>query len=173
MIVSYLSGSSVAKTLAGGAVLLVVACGVLAFSSDSATAGDWEKVVWGIVYEGDTSHPAQGATVVCKILKPDDSLRYQYPIPFTTESDGRYDFTIPYNQWELGDTIEVTATKGTAQKAEEKVITESGFVAPEEIINIILPTAIPQLVGTFGVFITIGVVGIVAVVALRKDRPRP
>lgn len=166
-----LSRSSWPRIVSIAVILLLTVCWVLAFTPNLASAGDFSKSVRGYVYEGDSSHPVEGASVTVQIWKPDNTLRYEYPELLTTDSLGRYSCTIGALNWEIGDTILVTATKaGLGEETGSKVITQNSATAPVEIVNVIFPTAIPQLAGTLGVLVTGAIVGVVAIVALRRKR---
>jgi hypothetical protein len=152
-------------------IFSVLTIGALMVSIGHASAGDFNKIVQGHVYQGDTGHPVEGASVVVKILYSDRTDRYVYPETLTTDSDGFYHCDISASNWDLGNIIQVTATKTPDQKTEELTITKNGQQQPFETVNIFFPYAIPQFAGAVGALIAACAVGAVAVVSFRRKKP--
>jgi hypothetical protein len=143
----------------------------LLVSTDHARAGDFNKVVSGHVYQGDTGHPVEGASVVVKILLSDHTERYVFPSTLTTNSAGFYTCTISASNWDLTNIIQVTAAKTPDQKTEELTITKNGQQQPFETVDVIFEYAIPQFAGAVGALFAAFAVGTVAVVSFRRKKP--
>ena len=152
-------------------IFTILILGVLMVTPDHARAGDFLKIVQGHVYQGDTGHPVQGASVVVKILNPDRTERYAYPSTLTTSSSGFYTCTISASNWDIDDIIQVTATWTPDQETEELTITKNGAQQPVETVDVILPYAIPQFAGAVGALFAACAVGAVAVVSFRRKKP--
>ncbi len=144
--------------------LILATCGALAFSSGPVSAASWQKIVWGHVYEGDSSHPVVGADIVVEIWDG-AALRYTYPLSVTTDGAGFYQVTIPAVSWDEDNTIKVTASYDSNQKSELSGADSS----PSQEIDITFPYAIPQLAGIAGTLITVVAIGVLALVLLRRN----
>jgi hypothetical protein len=152
-------------------ILMILILGSLMVSIGHASAGDFLKIVQGHVYQGDTGNPVEGASVVVKILYSDHIERYVYPSTLTTDSAGFYTCTISASNWEIGNIIQVTATKTPDQQTEELTITKTGLQQPIETVDVIFPYAIPQFAGAVGALFAACAVGVVAVVSFRRKKP--
>jgi len=152
-------------------MFMIVILSALMVSIGHASAGDFNKVVSGHVYQGDTGHPVEGASVVVKILLSDHTERYVYPSTLTTDSAGFYTCTISASNWDLTNIVQVTATKTPDQKTEELTITKNGAQQPFETVDVIFPYAIPQFAGAVGALFAAFAVGAVAVVSFRRKKP--
>lgn len=150
---------------------MILIFGTLLVSTNQARAGDFLKIVQGHVYQGDTGHPVEGASVVVKILYSDLTERYTYPSTLTTSSSGFYTCTIPASNWDIGNFIQVTATKTPDQKTETLEITKNSLQQPIETVDVIFPYAIPQFAGAVGALFAACAVGAVAVVSFRRKKP--
>lgn len=162
------SASRAEMSLTAFMLILVVLGGLVFFSEPVSAANGDPKDVSGYVYEGDSSHPVEGATIVLEIWDGTD-LRSTCD-PVETDEDGFYFVVIGslYGEyWEAGDILKVTATYGASQKS-ESIIADTG---PAQVVpDIVFPYAIPQLAGVAGTMIAVVAVGAIAVVFLRKNR---
>lgn len=149
------------------AIVIASVCLVLACSSSQVSAGDFFKIVGGWIWQGDSSNPVEGATVLVQILTGAQVLLYSAPLQ-TTLSDGWYSVTIGATQWNISEVIKVTASYDGDQKTNSTTITQGGVAKPFEYVNVTFPTAIPQIVGPIGTLLAGGALGFVAVVALRR-----
>jgi hypothetical protein len=163
--------SSSRRFLAWISILAILMLGALMVSIGHASAGDFNKVVQGHVYQGDTSHPVEGASVVVKILYSDRNERYVFPTTLTTNSAGFYTCTISASNWDLTNIIQVTATKAPDQKTSELTITKLAQQQPIETIDVIFDYAIPQFASAAGALFAACLVGVVAVVFIRRKKP--
>jgi len=133
-----------------------------AFSSYRVQA-QFPYVVDGKVYEGDTSHPIEGAEVSVTMYHSDET---NDTLNTTTAEDGQYSVAFDYGDYEVGDTIEVVATYDGRQQTETDIV--KGDDPGGKTIDVIIPYLIPQLKGTIGVTLGMFVVAVIALVALRK-----
>lgn len=159
------------RFLAWISIFVILIFGALMLSIGHASAGDFNKIVQGHVYQGDSGHPVEGASVVVKILYSDHTERYVYPSTLTTNSAGFYTCTISASNWDLTNIIQVTATKTPDQKTEELTITKNAQQQPFETVDVYFEYAIPQFGGAVGALFAACAVGAVAVVSFRRKKP--
>jgi hypothetical protein len=159
------SSVSCARISCAAVALILMICVVLALSSGPVSAASWPKDVSGNVYEGDSGHPVVGADIDVEIWNG-GTLRYTYPLDVTTDDEGFYAVSIGGENWDVGNTIKVTASYDSNQKT-ESVVADSG---PAQTVDVIFPYAIPQLAGMVGTLITVVAIGVLALALLRRNR---
>lgn len=116
------------------------------------------------MFEGDESHPVTTAVVVVKTYGSGHTLRQTYTDP-STDSAGMYTVTAN-DDWAFVDTIEVTATYGEPVNQNTVTVVEDN--APFQHIDVPFEYAIPQLAGIGGAIAAMSVLGVVAIISLRK-----
>lgn len=136
----------------------------LFISSGNVSAGIGPKVVSGYIYDSE-GNPVNGANVVVNIIHNSVVTATK---SYTTGSSGYYMVSFAPAEWQVGDTLEVLATKGSDQGDNSKVITGEGG----ESIDVHFETAIPQFGSLVGVLLAAGLMGGVAIVFLRSGRNR-
>jgi hypothetical protein len=144
--------------LAVTAVTIVMAS--LSFSSVPASAELFDLVIYGHVYDSN-GDPIEGADVLVENM---DTVCT--PLTDITDSLGRYDVSFNANDWVEGDTIKTTATyEGTPESA-TGVADELATLE----IDIHFTTAIPEFGSLTGVLVTMGIVGVIATVSMRRKK---
>jgi len=150
------------RVAVSGAVLLVLfSFMVLATVPENSSADSFPKTISGHVFEGDHSHPVADAHVIVKTKDSGGNTRQT--LEFDTDSNGFY-YVSTSDDWALVFKIEVTASYDSTQKTVE-VDDNDG---PLQNIEVPFPYAIPQLVGIGGAMIAVSILGVVAIVNLRK-----
>jgi len=137
---------------------------VLSNISMRSTAAEGPKAVDGTVFDSSLNIVV-GASVTVQVYI-DSSMIVRSTQSTTTDSLGFYTVTFGNTEWEIGDTIKVTATKG-ADSGTNSVVADSGF---QQTLNITFGSVIPE----FGspLVISLAMVGIVLtfVISRRKGK---
>jgi hypothetical protein len=152
-------------TLAVAFVTVLAVIGVL-LTAHSASAYLWPKNVRGWVWD-DHGNPVKDIPVTINVRwASDDSIRSTYTA--TTSSVGFYSKSVLGADWDPGDSIEVIATYGGDQRAN----TTTANLNPIQFVNVTFPYEIPEfgpsLLGLVAAGGSIGVVGVVLLVAWKR-----
>ena len=142
-------------------VALFLLIPVLSNISTPAKAGVGPNVIDGTVFDASLNI-VQGATVVVDVMVGSTST-VRSTQSTTTDSLGFYTVTFIDTQWEVGDTIKVTATKGSDSGTGSGVV---GDDPPHETIDVTIGSAIPE----FGspVLISVAMAGIVLTFVISR-----
>lgn len=144
-------------------VVLVVA---MMFSASFASAGPGPKAVRGYVWD-NAGRPLNGAHVLVEILV-DSTTTVRTSDTYDTGADGFYSVLFGNFDWELGDTIRVTATYNSNQRTNSTTATS----APIQFVNVTFPFEISQFGDWVGLAISGGAVAAVALVIVGMPRRR-
>jgi hypothetical protein len=155
------SSRSIPAAISGIAVIILLSLGVIVTVSENSSAASFPKTIYGHVFEGDHSHPVENAHVVIETRDSGGTVRQI--LTDDTDADGFYTVTTT-DDWALVATIDVTASYDSTQKT-VSVADDNG---PAQNIEVPFPYAIPQLPGIGGTLASAAILGMVAVVSLRK-----
>jgi len=135
-------------------------------ASRPSVAGDVPKTVRGYIWD-DAGRPMEGASVTVEIRNPDNSV--QSTDMDTSDSTGFYSVMFENNEWDAGDTINVTATWDSNQE-DNWTTALAGEVA--QYVNVSFPFEIEEFGSAAGLLLAGGVIACVAVafVVLRKRK---
>jgi hypothetical protein len=148
------------------ASILLLSIGFAVMTSEDASAATGPTRVQGDVHDTSGNH-ADGAQVFVEFLNKDTGLPRARTWSGTTDSAGYYQTTQwGTSDWEVGDTIRVTATISSEQEIETQLATNT-FT---QIVDVYFPTAIPQFGSLVGTLVAASAVCVVAVVLVRKRR---
>lgn len=154
------------RILSGAVVVIFLCLGMLLIVPDNSSAAAFPKVISGLVYEGDSTHPVFGAYVLVEIYDVSHNLLGSSYDPHT-DSTGFYTVTISVDV-ALATTIEVTATYGVSNQ--KTVTVADNDILFAQTIDVPFPYAIPQLAGIGGMLAAVGIIGAVAIVSMRTRR---
>ena len=88
----------------------------------------------------------------------------------TTDSDGRYYVSIDPGQWDLGDTVTVTAVYNSDSKINQTVIDQDMYDIAMVEVWVQYEYAIPEFGSYFGVVVVGVTLGAVALLSTRRKR---
>ena len=155
------SSRSIPAAISGIVVIILVCLGVILAVSENSSAASFPKTIYGHVFEGDHSHPVENAYVV--IETKDSGGNVRQTLTDYTDSAGFYTVS-PTDDWALVATIDVTASYDSTQDT----VSVADNDGPAQQIEVPFPYAIPQLPGISGALASAAILGLVAVVSLRK-----
>jgi len=155
------SSHSIPAAVSGIVVLILLCLVVIVTVPGNSSAASFPKAIFGHVFEGDHSHPVVNAHVV--IVTKDSGGTVRQTLTDDTDSAGFYTVS-PTDEWLLVATIEVTASYDSTQTT----VTVDDNDGPSQQIEVPFPYAIPQLPGIGGALASAVILGLVAVVSLRK-----
>jgi hypothetical protein len=134
--------------------------------SSSLVSAVGTKTIVGTVYD-ESGNPLAGATVTVTMKSGETVHGVHSDDP--TLSDGYYLITFGETEWAVGDDIVVVAVKaGNGGEATSNSVADDFDF---QIVDVSFQTAIPQFSGLVGAFAAAGLVGAIAVVAVRKGKP--
>lgn len=153
-----------------GGHLALLALSVLVFFIPSlvgvqvaTAAGIGPKIVDGHVYDSSLA-PVAGASVEVKIMSGPTVRETQTD---TTDSLGFYTVSFDPNNWDVGDTITTTATKGADSGSASTTANDSVF----QTLDATLGAAIPEF-SQGGVVLVVGSVIVLMLVGAGRRRAR-
>ena len=148
------------RTVTVIAAFMIIGLAAVPLIADNASAGPGPLVVYGYVYDSGGT-PVEGAGVVVEVLESGATLSD------TTDSLGRYDVSFTLSDWDVGDTVETTATFGSLVDSE---IAVASFATLQ--IDVTFAYAIPEFGSFFGVVVATVLMGSVAVISMRRQRTK-
>ena len=154
------SSRSIPAAISGIAVIILLSLGVIVTVSENSSAASFPKTIYGHVFEGDHSHPVANAHVVIETRDSGGTVRQT--LTDYTDSAGFY-YVDANDDWDFVATIDVTVYVPT-----QKTVSVADNDGPAQQIEIPFPYAIPQLPGIGGTLASAAILGMVAVVSLRK-----
>ena len=154
----------------GGLILLVplVVLSTILFSSGSVSAQGFPKTVWGAVYD-ENGDLYVGVTVTVNMWTGGVGGTLHGSHVDGPSTDGYYSVIFLDGEWTAGDTIEVIAEK-PGGGGQAPPVTVGCDATGSQVIDVHFPTAIPQFGSLFGVFAASSLIGVVAIVTIRKKR---
>jgi type 1 fimbria pilin len=156
------SGSVLNRVLVLSATASLFALTSLFLFSSPAAAADLSLTVHGYVTDSN-GDPVVGADVLVEVLSGTYPTRAT-----TTDGAGHYqivtDFTL--SEWNVGDTVRTTVTYGGEPESNTAVADDDGVVQ----IDVQLTLAIPEFGSLTGVLVTMGIIGIIATVSMRRKK---
>jgi hypothetical protein len=151
-----------AAAAVGLALLLLYS--TLSFSSGSASAAAFPKIVSGHVYDNG-ANPVVGATVVVQIWDG-TTLRYTEP-SVTTNEEGFYTVSVGGSYWDPGNTIKVNATV-VPFYVTNSAIADSG---PAQTIDVQFTEVIPEFSSML--VVVVSMVALFVLMSARKKSQNP
>jgi hypothetical protein len=123
-------------------------------------AGPADLTVYGWVTDS-AGDPIEGADVLVEVLAGTNPQ-----LTTTTDSDGFYQVDFDMADWQIGDTVQTTASYGGDEESGTQVADSSTVVN----IDIQFATAIPEFGSLTGVLVTMGIIGVIATVSMRRKK---
>jgi hypothetical protein len=154
---------TVATLLVIGVVLSVPLYLELTHVADAATQ---PKIVWGYVYD-EAGQPLAGATVTVTMKYGTGTTRSEITAD-PTESDGYYMVTFETNQWEEGDTIEVSAMKSGGEVATNSTGATPANAGDQQIDIHFSEIVIPEFGNALAVVPAFGAIVVFLLIGNRK-----
>jgi hypothetical protein len=137
--------------------------------SESSSAALFPVNVRGFVRD-ISGNPIQGANVTVEMMNGPTVVSTKY---YDTISTGLYSVTFAGSEWDINDTIRVTATYGIYTNQNSTVATTD----PIQYVNVTLSMSIPEFGSVMGLstsFVTMGLIAVIVTVSRRrKDRLAP
>jgi len=154
---------TVATLLAIGVVLLIPVYLELIHVADAATQ---PKIVWGYIYD-EADQLLAGATVTVTMKYGTGTTRSEITAD-PTESDGYYMVTFETNQWEEGDTIEVSAMKSGGEVATNSTEATPADAGDQQIDIHFSEIVIPEFGSALLVVPILGLMAVCLLIGCRK-----
>jgi hypothetical protein len=142
------------------ATAALIALVLFSVVSVPASAGPANLVVYGYVTDSN-GDPVEGADVLVENLDTVCS-----PLTDTTDSLGRYQVSFDLAYWQIGDTLRTTVTFGGNEESATGVADEFATLQ----IDVQFTLAIPEFGSLTGVLVTMGIIGIIATVSMRRKK---
>ena len=155
------SSHSIPAAVSGIVVIILLCLVVIVAVSENSSAASFPKTIYGHVFEGDHSQPVYNAYVVIETKDSGGTVRQT--LTDYTDSAGFYTVSTT-DDWAFVATINVTASYDSTQET----VSVADNDGPAQNIEVPFPYAIPQLPGIGGTLASAVIVGLVAVVSLRK-----
>ncbi len=145
------------------ALLLVV----MMFSANLASAGPGPKSVRGYIWD-NMGNRVEGAHVLVEIINPGNG-QVKISDTFDSDSNGFYSVMFGPFDWEVGDTIKVTATYNSVPRSN----TTSADANAIQFVDVTFPFEIPQMGGGWlGLLVSGGAVAAVALVIMGMPKKK-
>ncbi|MCJ7464691.1 MAG: hypothetical protein MUO81_08120 [Thermoplasmata archaeon] len=154
------SSHSIPAAVSGIVVIILLCLIVIVTVPGNSSAASFPKTIFGHVFEGDHSHPLVNAYVVVETKDSGGTVRQT--LTDYTDSAGFYTVSTT-DDWDFVATIDVTVYVPT-----QKTVSVADNGGPSQNIEVPFPYAIPQLPGIGGTLASAVILGLVAVVGLRK-----
>ena len=142
------------------ATAALIALVSLSLFSAPAAAGSADLTVHGYITDSN-GDPVEGADVLVEVLAGTHPQ-----LSFTTLSDGHYQVDFDLSQWQVGDTVQTTATYGGNPESNTGVADASTVLQ----IDVQFTLAIPEFGSLTGVLVTMGIIGVIATVSMRRKK---
>ncbi len=146
-------------------VLFLLVLVPVLLASDYAAAGSAPKPIYGYVYDSSLA-PVSGATVLVQVyVGAGPTVRSS--LSTASDSGGFYTVTFDPMNWEIGDKIKVTATKGLDSGSAATTATGD----PTQQVDVTISTVVPEFESP--ALAAVGMLAVVCVaVILTKKRAR-
>jgi hypothetical protein len=145
------------------ALLLVV----MMFSANLASAGPGPKAVRGYIWD-NMGNTVEGAHVLVEIINPGNGA-VKASGSYDSDEDGFYSVLFGNFDWDVGDTIKVTATYNSVPRSNSTVADAN----PIQMVDVTFPFEIPQMGGGWlGLLVSGGAVAAVALVIMGMPKKK-
>jgi len=138
------------------AMLIALAVLMVPATTEAATH---TKDVRGYAYD-HAYRPIPGASISVTVLNPGNPVTKSEP----TDGTGWYNIQFLASEWDEGVTIQVIATYNSVQSDENTTVATNGFV--QWLNATAFEFEIPQFGSYFGLLVTAGIIGVVAVTVI-------
>ena len=151
------------------ALSVILAMSAITVLPDRTAAGDGLKIVRGNVWD-DSWNAVPGADVTVNIMYASTTSIRATQVDVTNET-GVYSVTFGMTDWDVGDTIETTASIASYQNSNTTTATSSN-IEPIQYVNVTLTGYVIPEFGSGTVLAIVGTTGIMLAIAFSSARRR-